>query len=620
MSDPSVALRRLAERCLVLIDDRVDGGSGVWVAPGTILTCAHVVPAGMGATVRVRWEGRLLAGTVVAHTPNRSPDDLWSAPDLAIVTVDNVPEHPCAWLSEADPADEQKLVAFGYSVQRQEDGELRQDLELSVIHGRFGGDRPIGGGRQWLFDSTEILPGMSGGPVVDLATGAVCALVKGTTRAGGRLVPIQALRGLVGPFRARLMRDSDRFHRRHPRWSEIRGLLPVLREAVPGPVDEAELLGFLAELPEPERAELRQVYADCSRNSRPPDPDPDTWHDVARGLLDSAGLGPEDGIEPLLRLAERLSRPMRTDAETGLRDWATAFAARHGRDALLKSIRDAPAVAGPPTVVTVEISPACAEAGTFGITVSVCDAAGRVSACYCEESPRRTLAEVETIVGAELRKALCWAGPNTLIEFVVPHELFEVPFENWNPIRGYTTLGRAFRVVLRDLDRQHDAYTREAWIDRWKHLVGGSGQVWWATCAEDRSEAEFAAGLESEPRTAAVILSRRPGSTTATAARARIALESGVPAVAWRRGACAEHDRSPDHQNCSGARFATALLPAIESCTPSGLPALAQRIRRDVATRDPADATRECADIVLIWDDPSRAAEQASPLMEAPVQ
>ena len=187
-----------------------EGGSGVWIAPGTVLTCAHVVPVGHNSKVQVGWRGHILIGTVSEQVPDTPAGGLWPYPDLAVIFVEDAPDHPCAWLSEAAPVRE--LVAFGHSA------ALGEGLRPAEIVGWNGGSHAYGTGQFWQFKGNELVPGMSGGPVLDLATGAVCGILsvtigEGADR-GGYIVPIEALRCLSVQRRQDLFIAHDKFHGR----------------------------------------------------------------------------------------------------------------------------------------------------------------------------------------------------------------------------------------------------------------------------------------------------------------------------------------------------------------------------------------------------------------------
>jgi hypothetical protein len=162
-------------------------GTAYFVAEHTLLTCAHVVAE--DDDLRIVWydgERRhaLTAGIVSRH-PNLPIEPDFPVPDVAVLEVgEQVPAHPTAWLDGAAPGEH--LWAFGYT------DEYREDMALGHP-ARFGnGGRAYSeddGGEVWALSTNRIKPGMSGAPVLDLATGRVVAMVKRTRD------PVQGLGG-----------------------------------------------------------------------------------------------------------------------------------------------------------------------------------------------------------------------------------------------------------------------------------------------------------------------------------------------------------------------------------------------------------------------------------------
>jgi hypothetical protein len=101
----SRALRRHVVRI-----DRVDGavcGTGFFVAPGWVLSAAHVV----GDADRVRVvpdvsvSDRPVDAVVVARSGAPDGTALWPYPDLALLRLAEAVNHPCVWLHPGDPVE-----------------------------------------------------------------------------------------------------------------------------------------------------------------------------------------------------------------------------------------------------------------------------------------------------------------------------------------------------------------------------------------------------------------------------------------------------------------------------------------------------------------------------------
>jgi hypothetical protein len=622
VTDPRIRLRELAADCRVRIGIDIagapdEGGSGVWIAPGTVLTCAHVVPGGLDSRVQVGWREHVLSGTVTDHVPDTLGGGLWPYPDLAVITVEYAPQHPCAWLTEAAPMRE--LVAFGHSA------ALGEGLQEAEVEGWWGGRHRFGEGRFWQFKGNELVPGMSGGPVLDLSSGAVCGILSATIGEGADrgcyIVPIEGLRHLGVGRRQDLLIAHDRFHGRDGLWAALRTELPAppyFPRCPLTPSEEVELLDSLAQFPAADPDELLTLVARNSIDGRMPPP-PTALRDVAYALLDSGGPDSEL-VMSVLQMTHQLVGASPKPAHQALYDWATALAARYQLYAKLRSLRRAllmeDAQGG---VISVEVVPGTAQVDRFRLTVSVQQQRGRWP-IYQDQDPAHTLEQVKQVACDQLRVALNLVAGNARVEFVVPIELFDEPFDEFVPTRPYTNLGRKYCVVLRDYDRQFDPLTQHDWRRRWQQIADPSRGIRWITCAEDLTPDEFSAELEQHPDTAVVALTRRPSSCDQVSDMLRVALDSGMPVAVWRRGTCPEHDDSTVDTTCSGQRFQTAFNPFLSAPVISDLPETIRQLRNKAAVKSPAPADLDCRGIVLLWDDPTQTRQPAAPVHEPPYQ
>ncbi|MFD3717847.1 trypsin-like peptidase domain-containing protein [Streptomyces sp. NPDC058674] len=185
------------QRCAVGIS--VGGafrGSGFLVAPGVVLTAAHVVST-PGPAPRVSVEhptgSRLVAAEDIRAEPDTGDGSRFHPfPDLAALTVPGWRDHPVARLApdEAEPGTE--VTALGYSTHTPSPGVQPDTLALRVA-GRSGPFiRVLGDG---------VREGMSGSMLLD-ADGLVRGLLKGSRSyrdaQGGWYVPVAALAGFLG--------------------------------------------------------------------------------------------------------------------------------------------------------------------------------------------------------------------------------------------------------------------------------------------------------------------------------------------------------------------------------------------------------------------------------------
>ncbi|WP_091094768.1 trypsin-like peptidase domain-containing protein [Micromonospora citrea] len=205
----------LLGRCLVRLGaPGASGGTGFFVAPGTILTCAHAVAGASGGSVEVDLGTRTVAGVVAGVHPPTGGIGMYPYPDLAVVTVDETCGHGIVVLDEGLPLLDDRLHAVGFS---------------STLGGRsgaepatytFDGLHPTDDGMLLkLGAGAHASAGMSGAPLLNLRTGRVCGIVK-TTRDnehpyGGWAVPVRALRA----YEPELLVTSAGFHERDRAWA-----------------------------------------------------------------------------------------------------------------------------------------------------------------------------------------------------------------------------------------------------------------------------------------------------------------------------------------------------------------------------------------------------------------
>jgi WD40 repeat protein len=160
-------------------------GSGFFVAPGLVLTAAHVLT---GKRFGVVWHDSELSATLV-----QVDADAFDVALLRVeVPVDEVPQVP---LATGPPAPGHRVSVFG---------KATVDRDGTVVD-------PVPEDEPGFFtiEPGQLVPGMSGGPVLDLDNLEVCGVVVGETRRGGRAVAMpdalaalgQRLPGLVEELR-----------------------------------------------------------------------------------------------------------------------------------------------------------------------------------------------------------------------------------------------------------------------------------------------------------------------------------------------------------------------------------------------------------------------------------
>jgi S1-C subfamily serine protease len=147
-------------------------GTGFFIAPGTVVTNAHVIAAINGPVVVVsRHLGRPLQAEVAHRTPQARPGE----PDFALLRVAGAPSlTPLPLTRQAQRLDE--VVAAGYPAaivqndqrfQAMLRGEMSQLPELVTTDGRISAIQPLASGLIAMPHTAAISPGNSGGPLVD---------------------------------------------------------------------------------------------------------------------------------------------------------------------------------------------------------------------------------------------------------------------------------------------------------------------------------------------------------------------------------------------------------------------------------------------------------------------
>ncbi|WP_129842429.1 trypsin-like peptidase domain-containing protein [Streptomyces sp. RFCAC02] len=375
-TDPFEFLAPLAEAATVRIQAPPGGyavgtreappwGSGFFVAPGWVLTCAHVALGAGGGEGGGREVG-LTFGDLDTPVRGRiewaqpwecAPDGSWDAPDLALVRLLDRAAHECVWLTERTArVFTSKEVAFFGCAGATAAGRVEPVSGRCTIRGEMGG-----GGLMKLGAEDEFHHGLSGGPVVDLERGEVIGVLKARRprKDGGLATSVIRLRGLPSPalpvtaerddLYVRVLHAHDRHHAARHRdastpgytWTDAQSRLPATAERALSPGSRAELLGLLAELPPPvSTAALdrtvtemlhREPYGEALHDLRykKPLPAPRGWRD-GLGMLYDPGQGLTE-LQIVLRYAVHAATaerpyPAAHGAEQAVLDWAHGMA------------------------------------------------------------------------------------------------------------------------------------------------------------------------------------------------------------------------------------------------------------------------------------------------------
>lgn len=204
----------LLERCTVKLKIKKNHesfvGSGFFVAPGLILTCAHVVKNVGEQLIKVNWqqENDFSEAKVEQSLPEL---------DLALLRFDSPKEKnlPCVKLDE-DIKIGDELYTFGYP-----DRDFDNGCPVTFSAEGFTGDKPP----LIKFKSGQVRPGMSGSALLNLRTGKVCGVLKFTRDRsidlGGGAIPTSVI---LSQF-TNLKKLNLQFHQQDQRWIEnMRGI------------------------------------------------------------------------------------------------------------------------------------------------------------------------------------------------------------------------------------------------------------------------------------------------------------------------------------------------------------------------------------------------------------
>ncbi|MHB9758870.1 VMAP-C domain-containing protein [Streptomyces sp. BYX5S] len=481
-------------------------GSGFFVAPNWVLTCAHVARGQEGGELAVAYEtgpGRgtsLVPAEVVASLPEhveRAVPGKWPAPDLALVRLRGPVDHECAYVAErpASYYSEGEVFYAGWTVV---DGRLcRLDGPISV-KGTIG---DWSSGVQLRLGENDLPYGISGGPVVDPVRGEVIGVLKSRAEhgRGGTSIGIEQLRTLPVPGEAvRAEHDDlyqavchahDRYHRDRQRqsrsdrntWADVQHRLGARPGRTLTAGERVQLLGRLADLPPPvsTRNLLDVLDSLPEYEGGTPLPSPRGWRDGLGALYEGAH---DDGVRGLVLdyamrvlAAERpFVTPGTTDAEDALWDWVR-HAAEGGLDGARRRRLEKqwiewtrsgrsrgpvrshgtpgePAAARPYALLELVERGWEREHWDWQLYVARPDGA-RECVGYGERTPTDALPERLAGPFTEAFRQCDEPGWPAVLQVVLPHNRLDLPVDGWRPRPDEPPLGVRGPVVLRCGDR-----------------------------------------------------------------------------------------------------------------------------------------------------------------------
>ena len=197
------AIGQVAKSCAVRLDADSFVGSGFFVAPRMVATCAHVV--GSRSQMTADWQGQRFTAHVIMSVPSqRGRGNYWAFPDLALLAIDDPVSHRVAWLDEEPPIPGDTLQAYGFSEKTPQSGIQADGLQMVVA---------AEAGDYWRVKDDQVVGGLSGCLAVNERTGLVAGVVKASrdqgNAAGGWIVPASQVRSLLPAGVAARRFDDD---------------------------------------------------------------------------------------------------------------------------------------------------------------------------------------------------------------------------------------------------------------------------------------------------------------------------------------------------------------------------------------------------------------------------
>jgi S1-C subfamily serine protease len=190
--------------CTVRIGVRkMHSGSGFFVTPRLIATCAHVVPSSSDPRKPADASELTVVG-LDGKSHEAEVKEFDADVDLAFLRVSSTASHPCVLLDPAPIISRDPMYTFAYP-----EGHTEGVPSTLEAEGRTGAHR-------WIFKGDQIRPGMSGAPLLNLRTGGVSGVINRTkgknTDFGGYAIPISNLLKLGKTVRS----ANQNYHERSP--------------------------------------------------------------------------------------------------------------------------------------------------------------------------------------------------------------------------------------------------------------------------------------------------------------------------------------------------------------------------------------------------------------------
>lgn len=606
-------------------------GSGFFVAPGWVLTAAHVLRPHLAAdrtvAFRVRGEGvdaEARLGQWLITDPRNPKVPL--AEDLALVRLTGEHPHECVWLTDRAARHSGALKACGYY-------PGPPDAHFRIVDAEINGHEDTYG--LIIKPDIDFPGGMSGGPLLDPESGAVVGLIKSRRKEkdGGKAVAIAALRRFGETYRT-VMTAHDRWHGEEPvsesgdNWIDLQRGPAAEQSTVWTPRDRRRALALLAALPPPPDEPTVNLIAKAARSGNQwPGATPElrTWRD-GHGLL-YEGTTPLDPLVFLryLRLVEAHARARDTGSPllTGwltkrLRNDPRRYLHALARDVSLPDeLRPPPEEDGPERVVISYPGPGegpvvallldpviGAQPARFFWQIWYDDGDGlpevhetdpSVHGCRPDELVQALRVPLGGLLDSKDRE-----GHPVPLEVALPAEHFDTAVHRWRfadiaALNDPGHLGARRRLVLRALERR--GYPDNLWLDRWQGMTSGRRFEGWRMPPPGAVDPT---GYRTAERHRIPVMCRPAGQGTGHVAM-KHALSSGHAVALWHigphpeRGACLPEC---DTLRARVEKFFGTLGSLAE------LPDRLRHVRQDISEQRPDSTWAE--PLALLYDDPRR--------------
>jgi vWA-MoxR associated protein C-terminal domain/Trypsin-like peptidase domain len=614
---PGARLQNFTRECTVhvLSEDLggrpIMGGSGFFVAPGVIVTCAHVVSRDGRAVsrVKVRWENVIYTGTAVARPPVKGDEAIWDPPDLCVITLDQKPaRQPSVVLGALGYADRHELYIAGYNkLYNRADAQFQ-----SKTTGVLGGDQELARGNVREIAGVEVAPGMSGGPVLDLRRGMVCGVTKAQRKPsdnlGGLFVPAEFIQR---EFSKEAWLPNQRASESNRRWHEQRDA--VLNAADPASFGldayERRLLARCA-------AELRLAADDFTRlwgdiTEQPPPRRFVSLPDLIADLADwtSCELNPMTKLFVWLACSDRITLGSMNKLLSQAHSRVEHQGQDRGRVAEYETkVRERQQAPRNPVLV-VHLKPdSPAAIRTFKLDIwRYTDRDADPDPVVIDAGPYGLAAAKEAVMDTLEEQVRLPGGRQSVIEFALPDSLLNHPVEEWH-ITKRIPVGERYPVVVRIANRESDGISYlEQLRDRAKDFRNGAvpphgSHEWdslWLTC-ESRYTPKDLNRLLQRGRIPMVAMTAWHGRKRAVI---RAVKEAGVAVIVWRHKQCTASVCTTlgGDGACPGWQFKEASAGHVAG---ERLTALPQKILAARLAQDDDGHGDQSLGIALLWDDP----------------